>query len=305
MDATKIIIKNVGQPVADILNKVGTSKLEQAKEIRLSVDRAVRIVYYNKSEFVGRNGRCCTGNKVNDCLTKNEIRETFASLCEYSVHTYQKDICEGFITIEGGIRVGICGTAVYDGDKIINIKDISSLNIRIAREIKGASDVIFEKIQDYMPMKLLIVGPPCSGKTTLLRDIARVLGNNGINTCIVDERMEIAGVYHGTAAFDIGDCTSVLNGFMKKDGIIRAVRSMAPEVIICDEFGGTDEIEASLYAMKSGTSIIASMHCLSIEELLSKREFECLKNSKIFKWIVLLGGVGNIKSVVKVSDLTL
>lgn len=305
MNAIKIIIKNVGQPIADILNKVGINRLEQAKEIRLSAGKAARIIYYDKSEFIGRNGRRCDGNSIGDRLTAEEIREAFASLCEYSVHTYRKDICEGFITIEGGIRVGICGTAVYDGNRIINIKDISALNIRIAREIKGASDPIFAKIQSYSPIKLLIVGPPCSGKTTLLRDIARVLGNKGINTCIVDERMELAGIYRGTAAFDVGDCTTALNGFMKKDGIIRAVRSMAPEVIICDEFGGTEDIEASLYAMKSGVCIIASMHCSGPEELLTKKEFTCFKDNGIFEWIVFLSGVGKIEQTVKVSDLTL
>lgn len=303
MDAIKIISQNVGQTVSRIIEKAGAERFEAAREIRLSANRPLRIVYRDESIFIGRNGRECGAASEADSLLPQEVKDCFAALCQYSMHTYQNEICEGFITIEGGIRVGICGTAVYDGEKIINIKDISSLNIRIAREIKGAADEIIRKAGFGERGGILVAGPPCSGKTTLLRDMARTAGNGGKNVCIVDERMEIAGVFRGKPAFEIGECTSVLNGFRKSDGIICAVRSMAPEVIICDEFGGEGEIAASLYAMKSGAQIIASMHCLDLEDLRSKNEFKFLAERGVFKWVVITGHGCKTESIVKVGEI--
>ena len=175
MDAIKIISQNVGQTVSLIMERAGKEKLKTAKEIRLSVNKPIRIVYPDGSKFIGRDGRICNANSDADSLSRQDIKDAFAALCKYSVHTYQKNICEGFITIEGGIRVGICGTAIYDGGKIVNIKDISSLNIRIVREIKGAADSIFKKTGRICGKGILIAGPPCSGKTTLLRLILSLL----------------------------------------------------------------------------------------------------------------------------------
>lgn len=303
MDAIKIISQNVGQTVSLILERAGKEKLKTAKEIRLSVNKPIRIVYPDGSKFIGRDGRICNANSYADSLSRQDIKDAFAALCKYSVHTYQKNICEGFITIEGGIRVGICGTAIYDGGKIVNIKDISSLNIRIVCEIKGAADSIFKKTGRICGKGILIAGPPCSGKTTLLRDIARTVGNEGKNVCIVDERMEIAGVFQGAPSFDIGECTAVLNGFYKSDGIIIGVRSMAPDVIICDEFGGENEIEASLYAMKGGTAVIASMHCLDLEDLRSKTEFKTLAEKGVFEWVILTKRSCEIESIMRVGEI--
>lgn len=303
MDGIKTVIKNVGQPLGAILAKMPQHFAEQTREIRIAAGRPIRLNFQKEGVFIGRSGRECTADSDKDRLAPQEIQNTFAALCKYSVHTYQKDICEGFVTTDGGIRVGICGTAVYENEKIINVKDISALNIRIAREIKGVSDEIFRSTGDFWKTGLLVAGPPCSGKTTVLRDIARQLGNKGICTCVVDERMEIAGMYRGLPGFDIGACTAVLNGYRKSDGIISAVRAMSPQAVICDEFGGEKEIEASLFAMKSGIGIIASMHCLNFEELSGKKELSMLIKNGVFEWAALMKSGGGIEKIIKAEEL--
>ena len=123
MDAIKIISQNVGQTVSRIIENTDERLFENAREIRLFAGRPLRIVNGEEGFFIGRNGRKCEAGSAADRLSLREIRDTFAALCKYSVHTFEREIREGFITIEGGIRVGICGTAVYENGKIINIKE--------------------------------------------------------------------------------------------------------------------------------------------------------------------------------------
>lgn len=261
---------------------------EKIREIRLNVNMPIELVLNDNSFFIN-----------NKRLSSSDIQNIFASVCEYSVHTYKNEICEGFITAEGGYRVGICGTAVYDHSKIINIKDISGLNIRIPHEIIGASN----KIIDFSDHGMLIVGPPCSGKTTLLRDISRRISKSK-HIVIVDERMEIAGTYRGRPSFDIGS-SMVLNGFYKNDGIAIAVRSMAPDYIICDEFSGERDINSALYAMKSGVDIIASIHAFDKNDLRTKPMLKNIIKSGIFEHVVFLNKKCEIYNVIKSEEIAL
>lgn len=260
---------------------------KEIREIRLSAGKPVKTVT-SKGSY-----------SVNEALSIKNIRDIFAALCDYSVHTYKEDICRGFITVCGGFRVGICGTAVYENGKIINIKDISALNIRIPHEIKNTA----EAIMPFENAGILIIGPPCSGKTTLLRDFARQKSRNHFLT-IVDERMEIAGICRGEASFDIGEAT-VLNGFGKSDGIEIAARTMAPDYIVCDEFGDENDLISSLYAMKSGVKIVASMHAENKEDFFGKTIAKKITENKIFKYFVFLDKQCGISEILKADDFVL
>ncbi len=283
--AIKKILPRLGGNYAKLILSSGVRD-ETIREIRFYVNRPIELVTAEKRFFIDKN-----------CVSINEIQAVFASLCEYSVHTYKNEICGGFITAEGGCRIGICGTAVYDNGKIINIKDISGLNIRIPHEIFGAAD----KLLPYSSKGVLIVGPPCSGKTTVLRDLARQ--KSGFeHVAIVDERMEISGTYRGVPYFDIGN-SFVLNGFSKSDGIMLATRSMAPECIICDEFGGEDDIRSALYAMKSGVRISASMHSLDRSDLMEKPMIRKIIESGIFEHIAFLNRECEIYEIIKSREL--
>lgn len=302
----EILLSHLGQTVQGALALVNEPETEKIREIRLTAERPIQVVYRDKIRFIGKNGRDCDEFSKKQSLSFEDIQESFGAVCEYSVHTYKNEICEGFITVEGGNRAGICGTAVYDKGKIINVKDISALNIRVSHEVFGAADPICKVLSDNIG-GILIAGPPCSGKTTILRDLARQAGNGGLETrchvSIVDERMEIAGVYRGVPSFDIGSTTTVLNGYMKSDGIISAVRSMAPDIIVCDEFGGDEDVSASLYAMKSGVIMVASMHAFDEDELIKKKSFIETAKARIFKCVVFMDKGCSIKKILRTQEL--
>ncbi len=187
-------------------------------------------------------------------VTQAEILQILEKICNNSIYAYKNQICEGFITIKGGHRVGITGTAVTENDEIINLKYITSLNFRIAREVFNCSNKILGQIinkEENTIYTTLIVSPPGKGKTTILRDAIRRI-SNGIEemnfqgkTCgVVDERGEIAAMYMGIPQNDIGIRTDVIENTTKAKGMKMLIRSMAPEIIACDEIGSKEDIQA-------------------------------------------------------------
>ena len=187
-------------------------------------------------------------------ITTSEILQILEKLCENSIYAYKNQICEGFLTVRGGHRIGITGTAVTEENKIVNLKYITSLNFRIAREVIGCSNQILEDIIDFENHSIyntLIVSPPGKGKTTMLRDIIRNISNGidkihfkGLTCGVVDERGEIAAMYKGVPQNDVGIRTDIIENISKSKGMKMLIRSMAPEVICCDEIGSKEDIQA-------------------------------------------------------------
>jgi stage III sporulation protein AA len=231
-------------------------------------------------------------------VKQEEILQAFERICENSVYSYRRQICDGYITIRGGNRVGIVGSAVVDNGQVININYISSLNFRIARQKLGCSDSIIQDIIDEQNNSIrntLIVSLPGCGKTTLLRDVVRNISNGiekigfkGKTVGVVDERGEIAAMYKGIAQNDIGIRTDVIDNMPKPEAMRILVRSMCPDVIVCDEIGSMEDIDAIDYAMCSGVKGIFTAHGKNIEEINRNPELSKLLSKHIFERIILL-----------------
>lgn len=231
-------------------------------------------------------------------VNQTEILQILEKICENSIYAYKNQICNGYITIKGGHRIGITGSAVVENEKIINIKYITSLNFRIARQVLNCSNkiigqVIDEKNQDIY--NTLIVSPPGRGKTTILRDLIRKL-SNGIDeinfkgrTCgVVDERGEIAAMYKGVPQNDVGIRTDIIENISKAKGIKILIRTMAPEIIACDEIGSKEDVEAIQEAIISGVKGIFTMHGRTLEDVKSNNQInKLIEENKIEKIIFI------------------
>lgn len=235
---------------------------------------------------------------IEHIVSQQEIMQSFERICENSVYSYRRQICDGYITIRGGNRVGIVGSAVVDNEKVININYISSLNFRIAKQRIGCSNKIIKDIIDFKNNNIyntLIVSPPGCGKTTLLRDIVRNV-SDGINTIgfkgktvgVVDERGEIAAMYKGIPQNDIGVRTDVIDNMPKPEAMRMLVRSMSPDIIACDEIGSLEDVKAIDYAMYSGVKGIFTAHGKDIDEINKNSEISILLKKNVFERIILL-----------------
>lgn len=253
-------------------------------EIRLRRERPIVLMHNSEMIFINAEGKL-TRLFDKECIkvSSAEIESIFYAVCRNSVHSFQDDICNGFITISGGHRVGLCGTAVINNGKISNIKNISGLNFRISREMIGSGEDIFNRVFCCGLSNLLVAGAPSSGKTTVLRDLCRLLGNR-YKVSVIDERSEIAAVYGGVPQNDIGVNTDVFDGFSKSDGLETAVRVMSPDIIVFDEAGSQNEFEYMRYAMTCGVRICASIHAFSVDDVKRKLPFWAS-----FDYIAMLG----------------
>lgn len=270
----EIIEENINNQELEILEEI---RIRNNLPIILQIGQANKIINYK--------------------ITSQDIDYIFQKICENSIYSYQNQIINGFITIQGGNRVGIVGTAVIKDDKVINFNYISSLNFRISRQVIGCSNSIINEIinkEDNTIYNTLIISAPGVGKTTLLRDIIRNISNGiddsfkGVNVAVIDERGEISATYKGIMQNDLGIRTDVINEIPKSIGMRMAIRTMAPKVIVADEIGSQQDSEAIKYAMCCGVKGIFTAHGKNMEEILKNPELNNLINNKIFDKIIQL-----------------
>lgn len=244
---------------------------EKIKQININNIEEIRI--RTAKPVILKNN---TEEKLVDYITSSEtVLQILQKICDNSLYSYQNQICEGFITIKKGHRVGITGNAVIKDGKVITLSYISSLNFRIARQILDCSNKALKYILNNNKIwNTLIVSPPGLGKTTLLKDIIRKISNGipemnfkGITCSVVDERGEISATYKGISQNDLGIRTDVIDNIPKALGMKMLIRSMSPKVIIADEIGSKEDIEAIEYAVSSGVNGIFTAHGESLEQI--------------------------------------
>lgn len=273
--------------------------LDDAREIRISAGKPVSVYFGDGCYYISSRGNLTRipNNAVR--ATRTDIEEAMELASKSSVYSVGEEIKNGFITIGGGHRIGITGTAVTDKGEINFLKDISAMNYRLAREVVGAADKIIDKISDGVTVKnTLIISPPCAGKTTMLRDIARQLSYMGKRVSIVDERREIAAMHEGKTGFDLGFSADVIEGVKKSDGMLMMLRSMSPDVIITDEIGKKEDADAIEKTINSGVKIITTVHGENRKQLLYRRDLREI--CRYFDLMVTLSkrnGAGTVEEI--------
>ncbi len=273
------------------------TELHYAEELRMRKGLPFVINFSDNSYFITKNSVLTKDIKRAVMVTNEDINEALELIVKSSLYTAENSLRQGYVTIEGGNRIGICGSAVINNSNISSIKNISGLNYRIAKEIDGASDKLIDVIyKDNKVSNTLIISPPCCGKTTILRDVAKKLSKTGLKVCVADERNEICAVSDGFLGFDLGYSLDVLEGAPKGDAFSILIRSMSPDVIITDELGGMEDFLAVKKAIHSGVNVIASIHANSKDELI-KNNPELTSLFKCFITLNRKNGPGTIGDI--------
>ncbi len=299
------IISYISPRIQMYLKKMSEPMIENIQEIRLRSDRPVVIVTPTGSSFLTLSGKTSYIYSTNCVISsENEIIDTVNKMCGYSMHSHYEDILNGYITLPNGSRVGLCGTAVYDKEQVKSIKNINSINIRIPRMVQGVSEPIFNSVYKGRLKNLLIVGPPSSGKTTMLRDLAFQLSSGRMGKyykiCVVDERKELFPSQQDIKT--LGPNTDVLLGFPKGKGISMAVRTLSPDVIICDEIGTPEEASEVLNGVNCGTKFALSIHAENVIELKNKIVFKDFLEFSAIDKILFLSDATNPCKVCKIIN---
>ncbi len=287
---------------SEILNEIKTvGGTNSINEIRLRAGKNVILILSN------------TEIRLKSIATLKDMLDILVKVSQNSIYAIQNEINNGYVVVKGGHRIGICGEVVLEGTKIKNIKNINSMNIRIARQLIGCADKIMPYIiKEGEFMNTLIISPPGCGKTTILRDVIRQISNGidslkikGQNVGVVDERGEIAAVSQGIPNLDVGLRTDIISNVSKPIGMEMLVRSMGINVIATDEIGSDDDIEAIKYANASGVKLIFTMHGKDLDDVLKREKLRNVIDEKIFRNVIVLAnekGPGKIRNIYDLEE---
>lgn len=298
---------------------------ELAEEIRIRTGKPLLFYMDSKEYFLERDGTLVSTQnwkkesllsvkkKIRKedtanaffCMGKEgQIKEILDKMSGYSMYAYEDELRQGYFTLEGGHRVGIAGKTVVEGSKVKTMKYFSCLNIRIAHEKKNCGRKVLGKIiENGKICNTLIVSPPGCGKTTLLRDLIRLISDGfyyetmgrreyfpGMTVGVADERSEIGAAVRGVPTADLGIRTDLMDGCPKHTGIFLLLRSMAPKVIAVDEIGSEKDFEAIRQAINSGCTILATAHGNNRMELEQKEIFAAFMREHFFERYIILSG---------------
>lgn len=303
-------VKQLPAEWCGVLQKIPQRQRCGVREITFRVGKAITLTTAEGVCFMERNGNFTPFPPRGNTLTSEEVNRCLRHLTQYSLHAFETELCGGYLTLQGGHRCGIAGHAVYKEGALSYVRDVSTVSIRVAREIRGLSQPVLKRLYfgERIP-SVLILGAPGSGKTTLLRDIIRGLadGEAGryVRVAVVDERSELGAARQGAPQYDLGLASDLLDGFYKTDGMLFALRSLAPQVIAVDEIAAESDQSAVRKVQYGGVSLLASAHASSVEEAYRRDGIGELLRNGTFDYAVVLedaktpGKVARIETVIK------
>lgn len=222
-------------------------------------------------------------------ISERELSLTLEVATRASTHTALEQLRQGYFTLRGGHRVGLCGTAVTEDGRVKSFRHLSSLNIRIAHVVSGCGEEVLTRLRagGSFP-NTLILAPPGGGKTTLLRDLVRLLSNGGTRVGLADERGEVAALWEGVPQFDVGEHTDVLEGCPKAVGLMLLLRGMNPQILACDEVTDPADCAALERCSNSGVGLLATLHARKVEDLAQKPLYRALLARGLFHRAVVI-----------------
>ncbi|MDE6314513.1 MAG: stage III sporulation protein AA [Lachnospiraceae bacterium] len=279
--------------------------IDKLQEIRMNIGQPLLLQYGGRELILNESGQRVKSSGQAHQVTPQEVHETFEFMCCHSVYAHEEEIRQGFLTVEGGHRIGIAGQAVWEQGKLCRLKYISALNIRLASQVLDCAHRILPYLYEEDEFcHTLIIAAPCAGKTTLLRDCIRLLSDGcrdraGVRVGVVDERGEIGACYRGVPQNRLGARTDILDRVPKAQGISMLIRTMAPKIIAVDEIGSPQDMQALADASLSGCKILATIHGGSLEEIFEKPMLWGKGFKESFQRFVLLksGSQGEIQGI--------
>ena len=267
-------------------------------EIRLRAGGPMQLV-------MGESDRLIYAPGGKPLFGSEDCEQLLSRVCEQS---WTEELKNGFVTLQGGYRVGISGRALVSDGRVERISEVGGFIFRIVREVKGAAKPVVGRLLDEggRLLSTLIVSPPGCGKTTLLRDLLRVVSGGLYGVCgqcvsLVDERFEVSGSVRGVPQFDLGPRTDVMSGMPKHEGIVRMVAAMLPQVVAVDELSSAADVAAVLHARSCGVTILATAHARNVQDLLLRESMRVLRGQRVFERYVLLAREGGVGTVLEIA----
>lgn len=307
MDKKEELVKIFSKDIRNILRQV-TVDFEQVQEIRLRIHAPLLMICNNHEYYITPDGNLSRRADEAYMVSRQELKETLDYMSSYSLYAFEEEIKQGFITIQGGHRIGIAGKTITDEHGIRSMKFISFINVRLSHQVRGCASAVLPYLYVCGEVQhTLIISPPRCGKTTLLRDIIRQVSNGtsaepGVTVGVIDERSEIGACYQGIPQNELGIRTDILDCCPKAQGMMMLIRTMSPRVIAVDEIGSREDLEAIEYVMNCGCKLIATVHGSSIEDIRQKPVLRKMVLEHWFERYIILNNRGRVGNVDQIYD---